>query len=142
MATYIALAALSLSSEGRFIEAGQTFTTDITPPGSAWDPQDDDAHAAVAARNNPPESKPSVNPAADELANLTASRDDALAQLETANASADQLKASLADAETARDAAQSQLAGALAEIDQLKAAAQAAADAAAQTASAKGKSTS
>lgn len=78
MATYIALAAISLSSEGRFIEAGQTFTTDITPPGTAWDPQDDDAHAAVAARD---EAKAQADAAAAEQAANAKAAVEALAQV-------------------------------------------------------------
>jgi len=50
MATYLALQAISLSSEGCYIQPGELFTTNITP-GLAWDPQDDEAKAAVAARD-------------------------------------------------------------------------------------------
>lgn len=57
MATYKATMDVYLSGEGRFINAGNTFSSDCIP-GSTWDPLDDDAKAAVAARDA--EAKPTT----------------------------------------------------------------------------------
>lgn len=50
MATYKATMDVYLSGEGRFINAGETFSSNCIP-GASWDPLDDDAKAAVAARD-------------------------------------------------------------------------------------------
>jgi hypothetical protein len=50
MATYKATMDVYLSGEGRFINAGETFSSNCIP-GSTWDPLDDDAKAAVAERD-------------------------------------------------------------------------------------------
>lgn len=50
MATYKATMDVYLSGEGRFINAGNTFSSDCIP-GSTWEPLDDDAKAAVAERD-------------------------------------------------------------------------------------------
>jgi hypothetical protein len=50
MATYKATMDVYLSGEGRFINAGNTFSSDCIP-GSTWDPLDDDAKAAVEERD-------------------------------------------------------------------------------------------
>jgi hypothetical protein len=61
MARYRAIEPIYICSEGRYIQAGDEFVSEIIP-GPAWEPLDDDAKAAVAALTAPP--VPDAAPAA------------------------------------------------------------------------------
>lgn len=54
MAQYVARNLLFVDS--RLIEIGEAFESDL-PPGRNWEPVDDEARAAVAARKLPPQPK-------------------------------------------------------------------------------------
>jgi hypothetical protein len=58
MARYKSDQPVYLSNEGRYIQPGEEFSGDHVP-GSTWEPLDDDAKAAIAARDKAKDDAPS-----------------------------------------------------------------------------------